>query len=338
MVKQVFIHIGLSKTATTFLQNEVFTLIPDINYLHPEFLRTNHSFQKLINADSSWYDKREIQATVEQIYAHKSSKLLLSYEVFSGTDLNDRQLDRGLIALRLKEIFPNAHIILVIRGQQSIIYSTYNQWIKGHRKYFKKIENFIGKPGLNYTYSMYLEDGEKYQNNFNKFRSIQNKYWYFDPYKCTYLDYFKYFSLIQTYKTMFNNVSVLLYEDLRENFSDFLNQLEVIIGESIGSDQILNRLVSNDSDLRVNSGLESIQLQEQLFKNKLNIFTNKTKIINILTKIYRLYRNVKPIHKNNTEKEYIRELIKGYYRADNNTIVANYPEIKLGNYPNDYEL
>lgn len=281
MGKSILIHIGLPKTATTFLQNNVFGFLSNSNYLHPEFVMRNYAFQKLLTADDSLYDKSEFKGFLDKIYETNQKNIILSNENFSGRYTNMGCIERSVIAKRLKEIFPHAHILLVLRGQRSIIVSSYNQWIKGWRKGFKTIENFIGTPGLNYTYSMYLEYQEKYGNDFSKYSSVAQDYWYYNPYHKKHLDDYLYFPFINIYKNLFEKVTVLLYEDLNNNPLLFLNRLEDIFEEKINKENILGK-----ENQKANVSLTSQELNLRLFKNKVDIFTNSGKLRNLLTKLY----------------------------------------------------
>lgn len=115
----VYIHIGMHKTGTTFLQREVFSKM-NINFIH----KTN-------------------QNEVE-----KDKKNLISNENLCGNPFDEKLFDRDLILYGLKAMYPNVKIIVGIREIESMAKSLYLQWIKngGTEKYEffrKKIINSI---------------------------------------------------------------------------------------------------------------------------------------------------------------------------------------------------
>ena len=90
--------------------------------------------------------------TVEELKQINSERLLISDESFSGKPIGFGYINRSLIAERLAQVFPEAEIILFIRGQQNIILSQYNMWVKGYNAGDRAVNDFAWYPKKNYTY------------------------------------------------------------------------------------------------------------------------------------------------------------------------------------------
>lgn len=99
-MRKVVLHLGLAKTGTSWLQQQVFPRLP----LH--FYHCKH------------YD----------VLNKNTSNMLLSFEGLSGTiQCNDRYVN----AYRLHKLFPKAQVIVVFRGKSSYLHSLYSQFIRG---------------------------------------------------------------------------------------------------------------------------------------------------------------------------------------------------------------
>jgi hypothetical protein len=112
MKNKIFIHIGMQKTGSTWLQTIVFPKIVSHDVVYKE------TFRELISKLSE-KDK------------------IISYENYVGyphllkiRGLNGWLETRKKSFSNLSELFPNADIILVVRKQSELIRSLYNQYIK----------------------------------------------------------------------------------------------------------------------------------------------------------------------------------------------------------------
>jgi len=102
---KVVLHVGMHKTATTFLQAEIFPKIPEVNLIHKFELGTKMLDEK-IN--------------------------IISNEGFSGKTYHpyiDAE-ERYIKADRLKAMFPDAYILVGIREPASWKKSLYSQYLK----------------------------------------------------------------------------------------------------------------------------------------------------------------------------------------------------------------
>ncbi|NET28152.1 hypothetical protein [Okeania sp. SIO1I7] len=304
---KTFIHVGLPKTATTFLQDKIFPKLSNITLISRPYTQQSKAFNKLQYADDCYYDSEEIKKEIGKITA---SKRLISDEILCGTQFT---INRSLIVRRLKEVFPQAEIILFLRGQQSLLVSSYNQKVK--MGYTGKIEEFIRYSKKEYTYDDY-----QYDLSINKFRWNKNTryYNYLSP-NINLID-LCYYELIKLYQENFPKVHVFLYEKFRENCQDVIAQLENILEEK------LEGFDSNILSDRVNEKLDTNKLHRTRAINKIkSIVKTKNKyLLNGGGLLYRLIVNdtQKPL---GYEREYIQRITKYFYVENNQKIVREYP-------------
>jgi len=119
-MKEVYIHVGLPRTATTFLQNEVFPKLK-LNYLLYLPLKGNIVDGKNLISDES----------------------LAGYSYIIGSN-NASNKD---IAKRLHDLYPKAKIIVVFREKNKWLKSFYKQFLveSERRKLVKNYEDWYAK-------------------------------------------------------------------------------------------------------------------------------------------------------------------------------------------------
>jgi len=120
---KVFIHVGLHKTGTTFLQNEVFKKISGINYQRKVDL-TTHVEPGKINLFSD-----------ENLDGG-------SYRLFADP------FGRYHIATNLSKMFPDANIIVFTRDEKSWLISAWKQYVLSYfgypfQEYYRRIDKTI---------------------------------------------------------------------------------------------------------------------------------------------------------------------------------------------------
>jgi len=109
-MKEVFIHIGHSKTGTTTLQDHLFSKHDQIAYLGRPY--KNNLFEKevrrLVLQDSTQYNYKGLKCIIDTYRnGTKDKSIVISEETFSTV----RCTDRGLMANRIKSIFYPCKII-----------------------------------------------------------------------------------------------------------------------------------------------------------------------------------------------------------------------------------
>ena len=193
MNRDIICHIGFPKTGTTYLQNQVFPLLKNINYVTSEQIKS--ALHDIIEKDDSYYDENNIRNQIDERHI-QNQDMLFSYEPLSGHHIKTECPNRSQIARRLKRAGVSK-IIITIRNQTDILESTYKQYIKSGG--VLKISEFFD------------------------FEGNQNPWFY--------IKYFDFESIIDLYIQIFGreNVLIIQYEDfysknniLNHQFAEFL--------------------------------------------------------------------------------------------------------------------
>jgi len=207
-LKRTLVHVGLHRTGTTFLQKHVFPQL-NVNFIHVKGVDILKK-HKLDNKNSN----------------------VLSSEYFSGNPWNfDNENygsnDRYKIADKIKEMYPDANILLVLRNQDDWKRSLYNQ--------YKKSKGYLSR--------------EEFDKKFD------------DEY-LNFVDYSNY--LIKTFGI--DKVHILQYENLKKDYKGFIREICKILDVNIpygiknavynksltkGQEKILKKL-RNISDFTIN--------------------------------------------------------------------------------------
>lgn len=122
---EIILHLGFSKTGTTFLQKKIFNNLEDINYLY-------HPYNIL------------------EMCIEENRTNLLSGERFSVSHPHFVDFcDRYVVLDYLHKLFPEARIIIGFREESSWLKSCYNQYVKAQggditfEEYLQKFEHNI---------------------------------------------------------------------------------------------------------------------------------------------------------------------------------------------------
>ncbi len=131
MNKKTFIHVGLQKTASTFLQNKFFKEHPDISF--PGKFRgedSNHWYLKHLARKYNFeYNEQQVISAINKDIANAShDTIVFSLEHLTGGPLYYSSFrDRSLA--RLAKIFTDSSIIIVLRRQDDFILSLYKMHV-----------------------------------------------------------------------------------------------------------------------------------------------------------------------------------------------------------------
>lgn len=139
MIKNIFVHIGYHKTATTWIQENVFNRHPEITYLGKA---QEYPVPKVIDIFHSLYEDSDVRFSVEENKKRWNailSKLNIKNRKIFG--LSDEGLSGGIdwfggqslfVADRIKAIFSdyNVKIIIGIREQCSMLESFYSEYVR----------------------------------------------------------------------------------------------------------------------------------------------------------------------------------------------------------------
>jgi len=228
---RLFLHIGLHKTATSFLQQQVFPKLEgNILYNPPEInLPLRKTFRHTyLTGDRRDYFFRDLKRLNEAALSYSTIKndkiLLLSHEGMSQFNFLQNYEEHADL---LHQVFPNAEIILFLRFQPDWLYSLYKQSVAAGDN--QPIEQF-----LNFRDS--------------KFRSVNSIYneaglLHVDALKANWL------RLLRIYFDRFGreNVHVFFYEKFQQDKWGTMNELVNLLHAKlpgISLDDIVNPSIS----------------------------------------------------------------------------------------------
>jgi hypothetical protein len=127
---QLLIHIGYPKTATTWLQRRVFPL--DVEGWFRSIGTRRSILATFVTVDGFRFDPRSARALFDdQIRASVSTRRtpVISLERLAGIAPSGGY-DAQSIADRLARTFPNARVLIVIREQEQMLRSTWQQYVR----------------------------------------------------------------------------------------------------------------------------------------------------------------------------------------------------------------
>jgi sulfotransferase family protein len=128
---RVLVHIGYHKTGTNWLQRHYFG-DPRTATKWVGKSGGDHPVRQLVHARPLEFDAVASRAQFDPLLRNAEAEGLLpvvSYERLSGHPFSGGH-DSREIANRLKAVFPEAKVLVVIREQRSMIVSTYKQYVK----------------------------------------------------------------------------------------------------------------------------------------------------------------------------------------------------------------
>lgn len=233
----VVIHVGFRKTATTWLQEILFPQL-SINYIgkteanYPNWLIEWHY------ADDFYFEQRKEVIKENFISCLDQEKTnLLSSEAFTNTASIYNQ------AYRIKNIYPQAKILITLRNPVDMVWSHYRHDIQ-EGDCFVDIEHWL--------------DWQRTPYVMHKRKTI-------------YLPDFLFDESITLYRDLFGseNVCVLKYEDMQSNNGIYFSELFKFLGvkNDIPSETLLSKKINE-------SPTESESLEILRYKN-LNSFLQK---------------------------------------------------------------
>jgi hypothetical protein len=136
----VLVHVGLPKTGTTWLQEHLFAN-PALGFWGPDQSeptpkQQTKSFGRLLYLDGQQrliseddFNAGAVREQLASVLVPDGLVPVVSNERLSGHPLSNA-FDRTILALRIKDVFPQARIFLCIREQRSMILSSYFQYLK----------------------------------------------------------------------------------------------------------------------------------------------------------------------------------------------------------------
>ena len=203
----VLVHVGLHKTGTTWLQRRLFQALDgqciaycgDIKFIYREFIVPEIG---VFSADEA---RHAFSSLIETARANDRLPVI-SGEALAGRPFHAK-FHRSVIAQRIAEVFPDAHILLTIREQVAIIHSMYGQYIRFG--YTSDLRSFLRQPPRESSLSPVLD-----------------------------LDFYNYAKLIKGYRALFgeDRVTVMPFEKLIADPSGQIDMLSRRTGFRLSSD------------------------------------------------------------------------------------------------------
>jgi len=199
------IHIGLSKCASTLMQKYLFTQHPEINYIQSNSDNSVKPYNNNFMAQGFASDLQEFNNVINNNIDSRKVNLL-SQEGFSGNMITGQ--NSGYYASALYKMYPKAKIVIVIREQVSYLYSVYRHMVSRGE-----------------TYSM-----KKFINRYQHHKELNMT----NMPGATIMHRLQYDKLVSEYINYFgrDNVLIILFEDLLEDFDRYIKDLYNFIGVS----------------------------------------------------------------------------------------------------------
>jgi len=215
MKKKIFLHIGIPKTANTFLQRLVFRHIKDIHFIGPQMPELYDTPIDYINRLNQLTLKKpplteqEISKIKDEILSYIDSIdneiVFIGQEQIAGQIVHFKNSPDNTAFL--KNIFGEAKVIITFRNQYEWGDSVYNHLMTKDNKYIINEEFLAFRHG----------------HSINEFFKFNNGKFHKDSYIYK-LDWFN--NITQNYIDAFgkDNVLVLPYELLKEDLNEFLRR------------------------------------------------------------------------------------------------------------------
>ncbi|MEP1032779.1 hypothetical protein [Ekhidna sp.] len=138
------VHIGFPKTATTFLQWEVFPYLKEVNYV--DYNACRDIFPQIVFTDRLDHDLKVLSNKMDK-YEKKGATNFYSFELLAGSPFSPKGMNRSLIAESLKDV-GFSRVIITVRDQAKAIDSYYRQYIvQGGTLRFRKWLDINDKRG-----------------------------------------------------------------------------------------------------------------------------------------------------------------------------------------------
>ena len=236
-MNEIFIHIGLHKTATGTLQRQFFPACKNLNILTTLIPEVKAFVEEVTRRDPLYFDKVKANKIITSVIDTQKVNLL-SNESLSGPPYAgaiEAGLDHRLPVLNnLSNVFPNAKVILVLRRQDALAKSFYRQYLKSGGT--RSVHRFYGM-------------------DTNKGPALMS------------LDRFYFLKYVQAVISSFPaGVLILPFEEFVQSQTMFLKKLTEFIGVPMPNLELKSENATRLGPL----GLEISRILNHLFRNLLN--------------------------------------------------------------------
>jgi len=206
MSSPVIIHIGGNKTASTSLQRRLFAKHPGIRYLGEDcegYAELKPLLDSLVADDDSHFDFEMAKRVFSDRFTGRRGEATC---VYSNEDIMTSPLP-SVCAARLKELAPDAQVVMVIRNQLT----TWPSWYANHGAYLKNV------PRRYWRRHVGLEEWLEFCFSFPRKTPVES------------MNYERYFGIFEK-EFSFSCMHVLLYEELMADPSSYYKQWSGLLG------------------------------------------------------------------------------------------------------------
>ena len=221
------IHIGANKTASTSLQRRLFSKYPGIRYLGEDcegYMELKPILDSLVADDDSHFEFEMAKRVFSDRFNAGDEEAIC---VYSNEDIMTSPLP-SVCAARLKNLVPDAQVVMVIRNQLSV----WPSWYANHGAYLKNV------PRRYWRRHVGLEEWLDFCFSFPRKTPVEA------------MNYERYFKIFER-EFSFSRIHVLVYEDLLADPASYYKQWSSILG--IPQQDVL-RLMVNHVERRRNTG------------------------------------------------------------------------------------
>ena len=146
----LYLHIGIPRTASTFLQNVVFPAVTGVKYVrNPDVM---HAMQDCLCSQRLSEETKAVLHSVSQ----SAIPVLISSEAFSMEPWKQSYPSQ---TVRLQHWLPNAEIIVFLRDPVDWVLSLYGLAVQKRR--YISLKDFLGWDGENFNYHEEIADRKK---------------------------------------------------------------------------------------------------------------------------------------------------------------------------------
>lgn len=217
--KHVFLHLGMEKTGSSYLQKLFFPKLegfdPDISEKIIKFINMHRWQEGSLSAE-------QLAEAGKKFVSDSKGHILVSEETFTGRP-NSLRLEAKWIAQMFEAMFPQAKILIFIRRQDSYLESHYKMAVLKYSK-------------LNYTQYLSMREPadtagilDERLEKMSRGVSVNSGYGFTD---------YRVFSLediVSTYADIYGdeNVFVMPYERLFKEFDDSFSKINTFLGTDV---------------------------------------------------------------------------------------------------------
>lgn len=130
MTASLLLHIGYPKTATSWLQDKMFAVHPQIAMPWPT--AGNRVIEEIAWKREADFDPQAVREAFEEdaaVARAEGKSLVLSHEALVGDPTRGLYWGDAVIA-RLAAVFPEAHVLISVREQCRLVYSSWCEYVR----------------------------------------------------------------------------------------------------------------------------------------------------------------------------------------------------------------